>query len=71
MPQRDPADERDLEAIPSCDLKRWAEHERHVVLDFMFDQQEKKLQRARWAAGRLKKIDAELLRRRLALGEQS
>jgi hypothetical protein len=61
----DPADQRDLKLVPSEDLRDWLRIEKQVKADFWLDGigDDKRAQRARWASGRIKKIEAELRQR--------
>lgn len=59
----DPAEDRDLSTIPNDDLKLWLRCERHVKNEFLNSPtgpDTKAAERARWASGRVKRIEGEL-----------
>ena len=68
----DPASDRDLHMIPTEDLVEWLRIERNVMTDYLADGigEPRRDQRARWASGRARRIESELLKRSQRLPKQ-
>ena len=56
----DPAAKQDLSGMPAEDLRDWLRIERKVKTDFLVSPRDERVERARWASGRIKKIEGEL-----------
>ena len=46
--------------MPAEDLRDWLRIERKVKTDFLVSPRDERVERARWASGRIKKIEGEL-----------